>query len=161
MGLGKGNGRYTKAAKFEAQQKIARLLLAGNSQAECCRSTGIARKTIKSWIENEPEMRAMIEECRKEVYDRTVGEVMGMIPQALGIVKGALALGDVKVAMQLLTASGALQGAGRVLGVAKNDAASKAGEGLVIRVITDQDNTSNTVCKDAQATAVDVSITSD
>lgn len=67
------------------------------------------------------------------------GHVMGIVPEAFKCVREAIEKGDAKIAMQLLTATGALQSGGRIAGM--EVAATKGGsaEGLTINVNVAQD----------------------
>ena len=131
-------GGRTPSQSRTIMVECARLHLLGVSDSDIQRQTGVARSTLLNWRRKNAEWQAIVRDAQGILGREVAGHIVGLIPQAFRVVREAIEGGDARVAMQLLTASGALQSGGRIVGL--DAGAGKSDAGITINVNVAQDH---------------------
>jgi len=92
-------------------------LLMGTSVTAAASDAGIARQTVHRWLANDPEFIAAYNRGRHELANSHATRILAMCGGALDVLDGAIAAGDVKVALAVLKGAGVFGGdAAQIMG---------------------------------------------
>jgi hypothetical protein len=98
----------------EQQQTACDLIVAGRTLQDVAEAVGVARPTVSRWMNHEPVFIAAVNARRQELWESTVDDLRGLIPQALQELKAELA-GEtpLKAAIEIMRAAGFYGSVGR------------------------------------------------
>jgi len=89
----------------------------GTSVTAAASDAGIARQTVHRWLANDPEFIAAYNRGRHELANSHATRILAMCGGALDVLDGAIAAGDVKVALAVLKGAGVFGGdAAQIMG---------------------------------------------
>ena len=74
----------------EQQRTACDLIVAGRNLQDVAEAVGVARPTVSRWLNHEPAFIAAVNARRQELWESTVDELRGLIPQALQVLKAEL-----------------------------------------------------------------------
>jgi hypothetical protein len=97
--------RAVTASNKSANQKslVMESLMLGRSMKETAELVGVGRSTIYEWLKNDPAFRAAYNEWQNTVQHNARGRLLALTDIAIDTVANAVAKGDSKLGMELLT----------------------------------------------------------
>ncbi|HEY2589080.1 MAG TPA: hypothetical protein VGI81_25275 [Tepidisphaeraceae bacterium] len=90
------------------QETALRRLFAGSSIAQAARAAKVDRRTLSRWLHDDPHFAAAYNAWRQEMIASGRARVLAMNDLALDTVQNAMLQGNVRVAVQVAKANGAL-----------------------------------------------------
>ena len=103
----------------EQQRTACDLIVAGRNLQDVAEAVGVARPTVSRWLNHEPAFIAAVNARRQELWESTVDELRGLIPQALQVLKAELdGETPLKAAIEIMRAAGFYGSVGRPAGPA-------------------------------------------
>ena len=139
--------------------QVASLWLKGLSDNKIHKATGVARTTIKAWRDDDEAFAITVDAVRSEYLRAQVGHAVPVLEMAWEVVAAAwrgeeIEAGRLKVAVQLLEKSCAIQAVGRQLGLEQVNHGKSTGVAIQVNV-----NGSEQTAKKRIADARDVTVT--
>ena len=106
-------GKSAKTACKEItpdQTRILALLISGSTITNAAQNVGISRRTVHSWLRNDPGFVAAYNQARIELFEAARARLLTLVEAAFGVVGQAIEAGDVRTALVILRGAGLLSG---------------------------------------------------
>ena len=90
-----------------AQLNAIDALVSGATDSETAAAVGVTRQTVNVWRNRDPAFQAELNRRRRDIWGHSTDRLRALIPQALGVLEGALAVNpDPALALKILQLAG-------------------------------------------------------
>ena len=110
-----------------AQRNAVDVLAAGMGDQEVAAAVGVSRQTVNGWRNHNPAFQAALNVRRHEVWGSATDRLRALVPRALEVLEGALAVNpDPKIALEIVKLAGLADQGGHlgVVGIGPTDSAA-------------------------------------
>lgn len=121
--------------KTDVKRNVVLQICCGVSIKTAAQECGVSYETVLKWYKGDAVFKALLAEARAGLMENAANTIGGLLETAVGLVKEQIEGGDVKLAMALLTKTGALEHMGAILGA--KTAKDGGGSGVTINVKLD------------------------